>query len=167
MKPVTRPRWRSCAACFSLFAASRSCSWRFCCSRLCLSASLRARSAARRSARLGFGASGVSSSASAAPARHAGFDRLDLGDVAGHRYLGVVLGGRVVAGRAPALALVLRLAGAPFCLALSAGLCHQPVGPVPPEPSTGLLVGSVPLAPAAELAQLDPIGLLRLDLLVW
>ena len=71
------------------------------------------------------GASGVSSAASGAPAAMPRLDRLDLGDLAGDRDLGVVLGARLDGAlAADALALLL-FAGAALGLALCARLGHR------------------------------------------
>src|ERR1700742_1541601 len=78
-----------------------------------------------------------------------GLDGLDLGDVAGDAYLGVVLRPRLSATLGAGAFLLLGFASAAFGLALCAGFRH---GPLP-----GLFVRGVVPAPATELAQLDSV----------
>ena len=88
---------------------------------------------------------------------HPGLDRLDLGDVARHPYLGVVLGVRLtptLARDAGAFLLSSASRGAALRLALCASFRHLPAA----RPSASLFVRGVMPAPAAELpaARHDP-----------
>ena len=145
---MTPPRWRCACACFC-FLASCSLSRRFCSARLRFSVSFSALASARFPRASCLGASGVSSAASGAPTAMPGLDRLDLGDVAGDRDLGVVLGARL-AGRARR-----RRACAPALRGPAARPCA--VRASWPSGLARLLVRRVLAAPAAELAQLDPV----------
>ena len=120
---MTPPRWRCACACFC-FLASCSLSRRFCSVRLRFSVSFSALVSARRCGAGGLGSVGRFQRRFGSADGHAGLDRLDLGDVAGDRDLGVVLGVRLaVALPADAFALLL-FAGPPLGLALCARLGH-------------------------------------------